>query len=44
MKNVAGTMCRLNLEIMDTRDLEPGVPVAEALLANEKFGRLETGS
>jgi branched-chain amino acid transport system substrate-binding protein len=42
--NVAGKMRPLNLEIMDTRDLEPGVPVAEALLANEKFGRLETGS
>ena len=41
--NVAGTMRPLKLEISDTRDLEPGVPVAEALLENEKFERLETG-
>jgi len=35
--NVAGKMRPLNLEIMDTRDLEPGVPVAEALLAVERL-------
>ena len=37
--NVAGTMRPLKLEISDTRDLEPGVPVAEALLAVERFIR-----
>ncbi len=35
--NVAGTMRPLKLEISDTRDLEPGVPVAEALLAVERL-------
>jgi branched-chain amino acid transport system substrate-binding protein len=35
--NVAGKMHPLKLEIMDTRDLEPGVPVAEALLAVERL-------
>jgi len=35
--NVAGKMRPLNLEIVDTRDLEPGVPVAEALLAVERL-------
>jgi branched-chain amino acid transport system substrate-binding protein len=35
--NVAGTMRQLKLEIMDTRDLEPGVPVSEALLAVERL-------
>ncbi len=35
--NVAGKMHPLKIEIMDTRDLEPGVPVAEALLAVERL-------
>ena len=35
--NVAGKMRPLNLEIMDTRDLEPGVPVAVALQAVERL-------
>ena len=35
--NVAGTMRPLKLEISDTRDLEAGVPVAEALLATERL-------
>jgi len=41
--DVAGGMRPLNIEIMDTRDLEPGVLVAKALLGNEKFGQLKTG-
>jgi len=35
--NVAGKMRPLKLEISDTRDLEPGVPVAEALVAVERL-------
>lgn len=35
--NVGGKMRPLKLEISDTRDLEPGVPVAEALLAVERL-------
>jgi len=35
--NVAGQRRPLKLELMDTRDLEPGVPVSEALLAVEKL-------
>jgi len=35
--NVAGKMRPLSLEIMDTQDLEPGVPVTEALLATERL-------
>lgn len=35
--NVAGQMRPLKLEVMDTRDLEPGVPVSEALLTVEKL-------
>ncbi|NWG01640.1 MAG: ABC transporter substrate-binding protein [Syntrophaceae bacterium] len=35
--NVAGTKRPFKLEISDTRDLEPGVPVAEALLAVERL-------
>ena len=35
--NVGGTMRPFGIEIMDTRDLEPGVPVAEALLAVERL-------
>src|SRR4030067_2062968 len=35
--NVAGKMRPLNLEIMDSRDLEAGVPVSEALLAVERL-------
>lgn len=35
--DVAGQMRSLKLEVMDTRDLEPGVPVSEALLAVEKL-------
>lgn len=35
--NVAGTKRPLRVEISDTRDLEPGVPVAEALLATERL-------
>ena len=34
--NVAGEKRPLKLEIMDTRDCEPGVPVSEALLVVEK--------
>ena len=35
--NVGGTKRPLKIEIIDTRDLEPGVPVSEALLAVEKL-------
>ncbi|MGB9627159.1 MAG: ABC transporter substrate-binding protein, partial [Thermodesulfobacteriota bacterium] len=35
--NVAGKMRPLKVEISDTRDLEPGVPVAEALVAVERL-------
>jgi len=35
--NVDGTMRPLKLEIIDTRDLEPGVPTSEVLLAIEKL-------
>ncbi|MEJ2067474.1 MAG: ABC transporter substrate-binding protein [Deltaproteobacteria bacterium] len=35
--NVGGTMRPFQVEVMDTRDLEPGVPVSEALLAVEKL-------
>ncbi len=35
--NVAGSMRPFRLEIMDTRDLEPGVPVSEALVATERL-------
>lgn len=35
--NVGGTKRPFKLEIIDTRDLEPGVPVSEALLAVEKL-------
>ena len=35
--NVAGKMRPFKVEISDTRDLEPGVPVAEALLAVERL-------
>jgi branched-chain amino acid transport system substrate-binding protein len=35
--SVAGTKRPLKVEISDTRDLEPGVPVAEALLAVERL-------
>jgi branched-chain amino acid transport system substrate-binding protein len=35
--NVAGENRPFKLEVMDTRDLEPGVPVSEALLAVEKL-------
>ena len=35
--NVAGVMHPLKLEIMDTRDEEPGVPTSEVLLAIEKL-------
>ncbi len=35
--NVAGTKRPFKIEISDTRDLEPGVPVAEALLAVERL-------
>jgi branched-chain amino acid transport system substrate-binding protein len=35
--NVGGKMRPLKLEVMETRDLEPGVPVSEALLAVEKL-------
>jgi len=34
---VGGTMRPFQVEVMDTRDLEPGVPVSEALLAVEKL-------
>lgn len=35
--DVGGTKRPLKLEVIDTRDLEPGVPVSEALLAVEKL-------
>ncbi len=35
--NVAGTKRPFKVEVIDTRDLEPGVPVSEALLAVEKL-------
>ena len=35
--NVGGTKRPLTVEVIDTRDLEPGVPVSEALLAVEKL-------
>jgi len=35
--NVGGTKRPFKIEIIDTRDLEPGVPVSEALLAVEKL-------
>ena len=35
--NVGGTKRPVKLEVIDTRDLEPGVPVSEALLAVEKL-------
>jgi len=35
--NVAGKKRPLKVEVIDTRDLEPGVPVADALLALEKL-------
>ncbi len=35
--NVAGKKRPLQVEVIDTRDLEPGVPVSEALLAVEKL-------
>ncbi len=35
--NVSGVMRPLKLEIMDTRDEEPGVPTSEVLLAIEKL-------
>jgi branched-chain amino acid transport system substrate-binding protein len=35
--NVGGTKRMFKLEVIDTRDLEPGVPVSEALLAVEKL-------
>lgn len=35
--NVAGKKRPLKIEVIDTRDLEPGVPVADALLAVEKL-------
>jgi branched-chain amino acid transport system substrate-binding protein len=35
--NVAGAMSPLKLEIIDTRDEEPGVPTSEVLLAIEKL-------
>ena len=35
--NVGGTKRMLKLEVIDTRDLEPGVPVSDALLAVEKL-------
>jgi len=35
--NVAGVMCPLKLEIIDTRDEEPGVPTSAVLLAIEKL-------
>jgi len=35
--NVGGSFRPLKVEVMDTRDLEPGVPVSEALLAVEKL-------
>lgn len=35
--NVAGVKRPFKVEVIDTRDLEPGVPVSEALLAVEKL-------
>jgi branched-chain amino acid transport system substrate-binding protein len=35
--NVGGTKRPMQVEVIDTRDLEPGVPVSEALLAVEKL-------
>jgi branched-chain amino acid transport system substrate-binding protein len=35
--NVGGKKRPLKIEVIDTRDLEPGVPVSEALLAVEKL-------
>ena len=35
--NIGGEKRPLRLEVIDTRDLEPGVPVSEALLAVEKL-------
>lgn len=35
--NVGGKQRPLKVEVIDTRDLEPGVPVADALLAVEKL-------
>ena len=35
--NVGGSKRLFQLEVIDTRDLEPGVPVSEALLAVEKL-------
>ncbi len=35
--SIGGVMRPFKLEVIDTRDLEPGVPVAEALLAMEKL-------
>jgi len=35
--NVGGKMRPFKMEVIDTRDLEPGVPVSEALLAVEKL-------
>ncbi|MCX7857650.1 MAG: ABC transporter substrate-binding protein [Deltaproteobacteria bacterium] len=35
--NVAGKKRSFKVEVIDTRDLEPGVPVSEALLAVEKL-------
>ena len=35
--NVNGEKRPLKVEVIDTRDLEPGVPVSEALLAVEKL-------
>lgn len=35
--NVGGKMRSFKLQVMDTRDLEPGVPVSDALLAVEKL-------
>jgi len=35
--NVGGKKRPMKLEVIDTRDLEPGVPVSEALLAVEKL-------
>ncbi len=35
--NVGGTMRPFKVEVIETRDLEPGVPVSEALLAVEKL-------
>ena len=35
--NVGGTKRPLTVEVIDTRDLEPGAPVSDALLAVEKL-------